>query len=93
MRAAARRARAPAADAGYRRLIFASARRAATPGAGAPVSGQPAHTDDVFPLLDRDGDGGLSREEFIAHWTEFWAGNDPAAPGTWMFGRFELASP
>lgn len=55
-------------------------------------SGQPTNTDDVFPLLDRDGSGGLSRDEFIAHWTEFWAGNDASAPGTWIFGRFELAS-
>jgi Ca2+-binding EF-hand superfamily protein len=53
-------------------------------------SGQPTNTDDIFPLLDRDGDGGLSREEFIVHWKEFWAGDDSSAPGAWLFGRFEL---
>jgi Ca2+-binding EF-hand superfamily protein len=53
-------------------------------------NGQPTDTADVFPLLDLDGDGGISRQEFIVHWTEFWAGNDPSAPGTWIFGRFEL---
>jgi Ca2+-binding EF-hand superfamily protein len=47
-------------------------------------------TDDVFPLLDGNGDGHLSRAEFAALWTEFWAGDDPSAPGTWVFGRFDL---
>jgi Ca2+-binding EF-hand superfamily protein len=47
-------------------------------------------TDEVFPLLDLDGDGHISREEFTALWTEFWAGDDPDSPGTWVFGRFEL---
>jgi hypothetical protein len=45
-------------------------------------------TDDVFALLDSDGDGRLSREEFTGHWFEFWAGDDPAAPGSRVFGRF-----
>ena len=39
---------------------------------------------------DLDGDGYLSREEFTELWTEFWAGDDADAPGTWVFGRFEL---
>ncbi|GAA3582029.1 EF-hand domain-containing protein [Amycolatopsis ultiminotia] len=46
--------------------------------------------DEVFPRLDRDGDGHLSAAEFSAHWTEFWAGDDPAAPGTWLFGRIAV---
>ncbi|WP_240521970.1 EF-hand domain-containing protein [Amycolatopsis vastitatis] len=41
----------------------------------------------VFAHLDLDGDGRLSRDEFTGHWYEFWAGDDPAAPGSWVFGR------
>jgi Ca2+-binding EF-hand superfamily protein len=61
----------------YRRLIEA-------------WNGRETRTDDIFPRLDLDGDGYLSREEFTALWTEFWAGDDDGAPGTWVFGRFEL---
>jgi Ca2+-binding EF-hand superfamily protein len=53
-------------------------------------TGVTTDTDEIFPLLDLNGDGHLSRDEFIRLWTEFWAGDDPAAPGTWVFGRFEL---
>ena len=53
-------------------------------------TGQPADTDEIFGLLDGDGDGYLSRDEFAVLWTEFWAGDNPNAPGTWVFGRFEL---
>lgn len=49
-------------------------------------SGVPAATDEIFPRLDLDGDGHLTRDEFRAHWTEFWAGDDPDAPGTYVFG-------
>ena len=51
-------------------------------------TGRPTDTDEVFGLLDADGDGHLSREEFVVLWTEFWAGDDPDAAGTWVFGRF-----
>ncbi|GAB2783778.1 EF-hand domain-containing protein [Amycolatopsis magusensis] len=61
----------------YRRLIEA-------------WSGKRVNTDEVFPLLDSDGDGRLSKAEFAELWTEFWAGDDPEARGTWVFGRFEL---
>jgi Ca2+-binding EF-hand superfamily protein len=44
-------------------------------------------TEEVFAHLDLDGDGRLSHEEFTGHWYEFWAGDDPAAPGSWVFGR------
>jgi Ca2+-binding EF-hand superfamily protein len=44
-------------------------------------------TGEVFAHLDLDGDGRLSRDEFTGHWYEFWAGDDPAAPGSWVFGR------
>ncbi|HVK21695.1 MAG TPA: EF-hand domain-containing protein [Actinokineospora sp.] len=52
-------------------------------------NGSPADVDEVFPLLDLDHDGTVSRDEFTAHWIEFWAGDDPDAPGTWVFGRFD----
>ena len=58
----------------YRRMI------AAWSGTGIP-------TDEVFALLDTDGDGRLSHDEFTGHWYEFWAGDDPAAPGSAVFGR------
>jgi Ca2+-binding EF-hand superfamily protein len=53
-------------------------------------NGVPTDTDAVFALLDLDGDGYVSEEEFVALWTEFWAGDNPNAAGTWVFGRFEL---
>ena len=64
----------------YRRLIEA-------------WNGCETNTDEIFPLLDLDGDGHISRDEFTGLWTEFWAGDDPGAPGTWVFGRFELPVP
>jgi Ca2+-binding EF-hand superfamily protein len=53
-------------------------------------NGAPTDTDEIFPLLDLDGDGHVSEEEFVQLWTEFWAGDNPNAAGTWVFGRFEL---
>jgi Ca2+-binding EF-hand superfamily protein len=53
-------------------------------------NGRATDTDEVFALLDLDGDGALTRDEFRLLWTEFWAGDDPAHPGTWVFGRFDL---
>lgn len=53
-------------------------------------NGVETDTDTIFHLLDRNGDGHLDRGEFTELWTEFWAGDDPAAPGTWVFGRFAL---
>jgi Ca2+-binding EF-hand superfamily protein len=53
-------------------------------------NGRPTDTDEVFALLDLDGDGHLSLAEFVELWTEFWAGDNPNAAGTWVFGRFEL---
>ncbi|MET0234828.1 MAG: EF-hand domain-containing protein [Kibdelosporangium sp.] len=49
-------------------------------------NGQPTETDEIFPLLDADGDGNLSRSEFTALWLEFWAGDNADAPGTLVFG-------
>ena len=56
-------------------------------------NGQPADTDAVFHRLDLDRDGYLSREEFTAFWVEFWSGDDPTSPGTWVFGRFDPTQP
>ena len=53
-------------------------------------NGRSTDTDEIFSLLDLNGDGYISREEFRLLWTQFWAGDDPTAPGTWVFGRFEL---
>ncbi|MBD3139794.1 EF-hand domain-containing protein [Microbispora bryophytorum] len=49
-------------------------------------NGTPAATDEIFPRLDLDGDGHLTRDEFRTHWTEFWAGDNPSAPGSYVFG-------
>jgi Ca2+-binding EF-hand superfamily protein len=61
----------------YRRLIEA-------------WNGCETNTDEVFPLLDLDGDGRISEDEFTILWTEFWTGDDQTSNGTWVFGRFEL---
>jgi hypothetical protein len=53
-------------------------------------TGRPTDTDEVFGVLDTDGDGHLTWDEFVVLWTEFWAGDNPDAAGTWVFGRFEL---
>ncbi|MFB9209456.1 EF-hand domain-containing protein [Nonomuraea spiralis] len=49
-------------------------------------NGTPSATDEIFPRLDLDGDGHLTRDEFRTHWTEFWSGDDPNAPGSYVFG-------
>jgi hypothetical protein len=56
-------------------------------------NGRPVDTDTIFHRLDLDGDGHLSRAEFTAMWVEFWAGDDPTSPGTWVFGRFDPTRP
>jgi Ca2+-binding EF-hand superfamily protein len=53
-------------------------------------NGTETDTDAIFHLLDANGDGHLDRAEFTELWTEFWAGDDASAPGTWVFGRFAL---
>jgi len=56
-------------------------------------NGTSTDTDEIFHLLDLDGDGHVSRSEFLLLWTEFWAGDSPTAPGTFVFGRFDLPVP
>jgi Ca2+-binding EF-hand superfamily protein len=50
--------------------------------------GSDAGVDEVFPRLDRDGYGYLSRAEFRELWADFWRGDDPASPGQWVFGPY-----
>ena len=56
-------------------------------------NGRPTDTDAIFHRLDLDGDGRLSRAEFISFWIEFWVGDDPTSPGTWVFGKFDPTQP
>ncbi|ONI73942.1 calcium sensor EFh [Kribbella sp. ALI-6-A] len=44
--------------------------------------------EQVFPRLDADGDGQLSREEFRELWSGFWRGDDPASPSQWVLGTY-----
>jgi hypothetical protein len=46
----------------------------------------------VFPLLDLNHDGHVSRAEFTELWMQFWVCDKPAEPGTWVFGRFAQAA-
>jgi Ca2+-binding EF-hand superfamily protein len=43
---------------------------------------------EVFPKLDQDGDGQLSRDEFRDLWSGFWRGDDPKSPSQWVFGPY-----
>ncbi|MFB6721054.1 EF-hand domain-containing protein [Kribbella sp. NPDC056345] len=44
--------------------------------------------EEVFPQLDINGDGHLSRAEFRDLWTGFWSGDDPDSPSQWVFGPY-----
>jgi Ca2+-binding EF-hand superfamily protein len=44
--------------------------------------------EEVFPQLDLNGDGHLSREEFRELWSGFWRGEDPQSPSQWVFGPY-----
>ncbi|HEX4059531.1 MAG TPA: EF-hand domain-containing protein [Streptosporangiaceae bacterium] len=55
-------------------------------------NGRETATDEAFARLDLNHDGCLSRAEFTLHWTEFWAGDDPSAAGSWTFGLFPASA-
>ncbi|TDD62649.1 EF-hand domain-containing protein [Kribbella antibiotica] len=44
--------------------------------------------EEVFPQLDLNGDGHLSRGEFRDLWADFWRGDDQSAPSQWVFGPY-----
>ncbi|WBQ02636.1 EF-hand domain-containing protein [Kribbella sp. CA-293567] len=44
--------------------------------------------EQVFPSLDLNGNGHLSREEFRGLWSDFWRGDDPKSPSQWVFGPY-----
>lgn len=43
--------------------------------------------DEAFPRMDGDGDGYVSREEFVQLMDEHFTSDDPDAAGAWMFGK------
>jgi Ca2+-binding EF-hand superfamily protein len=55
-------------------------------------TGRETDVSDAFELLDLNHDGYLSRSEFAGHWTEFWAGDNPDAAGSWVFGTFSAGA-
>ena len=51
--------------------------------------GYDASAGGIFGRLDLDGDGWISRDEFVHLWTGFWIGDDLASPSKWVFGPLE----
>jgi Ca2+-binding EF-hand superfamily protein len=47
----------------------------------------PARAAAAFPHLDADGDGFLSREEYVQLMEEFYTSDDPDSPGSWLLGK------
>ena len=43
----------------------------------------------AFSRLDEDGDGELSREEYLERSKEFHTSDDVKAPGNWLYGAYE----
>jgi Ca2+-binding EF-hand superfamily protein len=46
-----------------------------------------ATAETAFEHLDLDGDGFLSREEFVQLTDEFYTSDDPDAAGAWLYGK------
>jgi Ca2+-binding EF-hand superfamily protein len=46
----------------------------------------PEHSTAAFHLLDRNGDGQISHDEFRTAIVEFYLSDDPNAPGNWLLG-------
>ncbi|MGK7902451.1 MAG: EF-hand domain-containing protein [Hormoscilla sp.] len=45
--------------------------------------------EEAFARLDENGDGVLSREEYMERSKEFHTSDDPNAPGNWLYGSYE----
>lgn len=43
---------------------------------------------EIFPKIDRDGDGKVDREEILKALREYFYSSDPEAPGNWFYGRW-----
>ena len=43
-----------------------------------------AQAREAFPKLNRNGNGGISKEEWMANLKEFYYSEDPQAPGNWL---------
>ncbi|MGP1383611.1 MAG: EF-hand domain-containing protein [Thainema sp.] len=48
----------------------------------------PVYAPLVFPSLDADQDGWLSKDEILTLFQEFCSGNDPQSPANGMFGPY-----
>ena len=46
-----------------------------------------ATAETAFPHLDLDGDGLLSRDEFVQLTEEYYTSDDPDAAGSWSYGK------
>lgn len=46
-----------------------------------------ASAEAAFAHLDADGDGYLSREEYVALMRDFYTSDDPDVPAAWLFGN------
>ena len=50
-----------------------------------------AEASESFRRLDRDGNEKVTKAEFLSCAAAFYASDDPAAAGNWLFGAFEDA--
>lgn len=51
--------------------------------------GEAEEGEVAFQKLDKDGNGFLTREEFLDAVTQFHLSDDPEAPGNWLYGPFQ----
>src|SRR5262249_32334115 len=47
----------------------------------------PVDADLIFPKIDTDNDGFVSREEMKKAVVEFYYSDDASSPGNWLFGE------
>lgn len=70
-------------DTGGRQDISRAQFRAVTRGLGIDAD----ESDVIFDRTDTDGNGHIDEDELAASVVEFLVGDDPGAPGYWLFGR------